>query len=217
MKKLIAASLAAALALGSAGAAMAGAIETSVDASTLPKKKITPLGLYLTPADAHKAIQADPGIVFIDVRDPIEISYVGHAEGTDAIVPLRIATDYAVVPGTMFESHSDPRGADVIAADQLVVGKVADAWVDRAESLIRYLEIALNSGEKVLLPMTLAKIDLFGMKHRVTVKSILGSQFAGVPKTKTPDQITLLEEDKIQAYYTGGHLHATPERPEPLL
>ena len=92
MKTLIAASLAVAMAFGSVGAALAGAIESSVDASTLPKKKMTPLGLYLTPADAHKALQADPGIVFLDVRDPIEISYVGHPNGIDAIVPLRVAT-----------------------------------------------------------------------------------------------------------------------------
>ena len=92
MRTLFAASLALAMAIGSAGAALAGSIESSVDASALPKGKTTPLGLYLTPSDAHKALQADPGIVFLDVRDPIEISYVGHAQGVDAIVPLRIAT-----------------------------------------------------------------------------------------------------------------------------
>lgn len=74
------------------GTALAGAIESSVDAASLPKKKVTPLGLYLTPADAHAALEADPSIVFIDVRDPIEISYVGHASATDAIVPLKIQT-----------------------------------------------------------------------------------------------------------------------------
>ena len=30
-------------------------------------------------------------------------------------------------------------------------------------------------------------------------------------------QITLQEEDKICAYYGGGHLYATPERAEPLI
>lgn len=52
----------------------------------------TPLGLYLTPTDAHAALTADPGIVFIGVRDPIEVAFVGHAAGMDANVPVRIAT-----------------------------------------------------------------------------------------------------------------------------
>lgn len=71
---------------------LAGDIATSVDATTLAKKKQTPLGLYLTPSDAHAALQEDPAIVFIDVRDPIEISFVGHPNGMDANVPVRIAS-----------------------------------------------------------------------------------------------------------------------------
>lgn len=70
----------------------AAEIASSVDTAALPKGKQTPLGLYLTPADAHAALQADPGIVFLDVRDPIEVAFVGHAEGTDAIVPVAVAT-----------------------------------------------------------------------------------------------------------------------------
>lgn len=68
--------------------AQAGEIVSRVDATTLPKGKQTPLGLYLTPADAHAALQADPGIIFIDVRDPVEVSFVGHARGMDANVPI---------------------------------------------------------------------------------------------------------------------------------
>ncbi len=72
--------------------AMAGEITSSVDASALAKKKITRLGLYLTPTDAHEALTASPDVVFVDVRDPIEISFVGHPAGMDANIPLRFAT-----------------------------------------------------------------------------------------------------------------------------
>jgi len=72
--------------------AQAGEIATSVDLSALPEAKRTPLGLYLTPADAYAALVDDPGIVFLDVRDPTEVSFVGHAEGIDAIVPLKTST-----------------------------------------------------------------------------------------------------------------------------
>jgi photosynthetic reaction center H subunit len=54
-------------------------------------------------------------------------------------------------------------------------------------------------------------------RGRVTVNAILGSQFADVPVTKSPDQVTKLEEDKIVAYFAGGHLYATPSRMEPLI
>jgi len=38
-----------------------------------------------------------------------------------------------------------------------------------------------------------------------------------VPATRAPDSITLLEEEKICAYFGGGLLYATPSRQEPLL
>ena len=37
------------------------------------------------------------------------------------------------------------------------------------------------------------------------------------PATRNTDKVTLLEEDKITAYYGGGTLYATPDRVEPLL
>ena len=49
------------------------------------------------------------------------------------------------------------------------------------------------------------------------MSSILADQFADVPGIKSPDQITLLEEDKVCAYYGGGTLYATPGRAEPRL
>jgi photosynthetic reaction center H subunit len=51
----------------------------------------------------------------------------------------------------------------------------------------------------------------------VKVASILASQFGDVPKTARDDQITLLEEDRVMAYYAAGHLYRTPDRRGPLL
>jgi photosynthetic reaction center H subunit len=47
--------------------------------------------------------------------------------------------------------------------------------------------------------MTLAKIH----KDRVVIKSIFGEHFNDVPKHSSKNQVTLLEEDKISAYYAG--------------
>ena len=52
---------------------------------------------------------------------------------------------------------------------------------------------------------------------RVKVQSILGDQFAQVPGLRNAEQVTLLEEEKIVAYYGGGTLYASPDRQEPLV
>jgi photosynthetic reaction center H subunit len=56
-----------------------------------------------------------------------------------------------------------------------------------------------------------------GSRKRVTVDSIRGDQFAGVPTTARPDQVTSREEDRICAYYGGGHLYSLPSRSEPVI
>ena len=46
---------------------------------------------------------------------------------------------------------------------------------------------------------------------------LLARQFADVPMTRSPEQVTFLEEEKISACYGAGLMYATPERKEPLL
>jgi photosynthetic reaction center H subunit len=130
--------------------------------------------------------------------------------GLPMIVPLRVATGFSVA-----DQDPDPRGMEVFGADRELGGTVHDIWVDRAEPQIRYLEVATHGPRHVLLPIPFAKID--AKKRRVTVKSILAAQFATVPSLANPDQVTLLEEDQITAYYAGGTLYATPARAEPFL
>lgn len=133
-------------------------------------------------------------------------------EGVPKIVPMRVATDYSVS-----ERDPDPRGKKVFGADGQTAGQVVDLWVDRSEPQIRFIEVELEAeGKKrVLLPINFARIR--GATGEVKVKSILAQHFADVPTTASPDQITLQEEDKICAYYGGGHLYALPERSEPLI
>lgn len=132
-------------------------------------------------------------------------------DGDPRIVPLRSAPGYG-----LSKKDPNPIGMPVFGADHLVGGDVVDLWVDRAEAMFRYLELEVptESGpRRVLLPMNFSKVE----KHRVQVRSILSTQFAFVPGTRLPEQITLLEEEKVMAYYGGGTLYATPQRQEPLL
>ncbi len=129
-------------------------------------------------------------------------------EGLPKIVPLRVAAGFGVAPQDV-----DPRGLPVLGDDGAEGGRVVDIWVDRSEMLFRYLEVEVEGGGRVLLPMNFARVE----QRRIRVKSILSHQFARVPKTRAPDQVTLLEEEKIMAYYGAGTLYATPDRQEPLL
>jgi photosynthetic reaction center H subunit len=131
-------------------------------------------------------------------------------EGLTRIAPLRVANDHEID-----EHDRDPRGFKVIGADGVQAGVVRDVWVDRSEVCIRYLEVELSGGKRVLLPITFSKINQG--KGIVKVESILGSQFAQAPTLANPDRVTRLEEDKIVAYYGGGILYAEPSRQEPLI
>jgi len=109
---------------------------------------------------------------------------------------------------------TDPRGLPVYGADKNLAGHVTEMWIDRMEMMFRYMEVQLEgSDRKVLLPMTFSRIK----PQSIFVYALLAHQFANVPATKSSEQITLLEEEKITAYYGAGTLYATAERQEPLL
>ncbi|WP_299399063.1 photosynthetic reaction center subunit H [Pelagibius sp.] len=137
------------------------------------------------------------------------------AEGEVKIVPLRTAGNFYLEP-----RDPDPRGCPVVAADGQTAGTVVDAWVDRAEVLIRYLEVEVSGPEgqrRAMLPMTCVRMGGKSGARTVRVNAITAAQFADVPPLANPEQITLLEEDRICAYYAGGNLYATPQRQEPVL
>lgn len=132
-------------------------------------------------------------------------------EGAARIVPLRATPQLEIS-----SKDPDPRGMAVVGADGAVGATVIDLWVDRSEMLFRYLELevaAAAGARRVLLPINFARIE----RDRVRVKSILGGQFAQVPGTSQPEQVTMLEEEKIMAYYGAGVLYAEPSRQEPML
>ncbi|MFN3846039.1 MAG: photosynthetic reaction center subunit H [Paracoccaceae bacterium] len=128
-------------------------------------------------------------------RDEPELDGHGHAK----IVPMAQAKGFSVSAGR------DPRGLPVQAADLEVVGRISDMWVDAPEQLVRYLEVELNSGERRLIPMTMARI----WADRVRVQSITSDHFANIPATKSLTTVTKLEEDKISAYVASGWMYAT--------
>lgn len=130
-------------------------------------------------------------------------------DGKPRVVPMRTDPNLHVD-----HRDPDPRGMPVIAADGVEVGTVTDAWIDLPEPMIYFLEVAA-ADRTFLLPFHFANVD---KKNRtINVDVLYSHQFANVPALKSPDQITLLEEDKINGYFAGGLLYGDETRQEPLL
>jgi photosynthetic reaction center H subunit len=128
----------------------------------------------------------------------------GHAK----IVPMASRDDHVITAGV------DPKGMPVISGDRYKVGTVTDVWVDVPEALVRYIEFEMADGSgKRLIPMTMAILK----RDRVIVRSLYGHNFKDVPTTKSDSQITMLEEEKICAYYGGGTLYASQTRADPAI
>lgn len=158
--------------------------------------------------------------------DEPDLTFEGHLK----IVPLRAAPDYG-----LSANDPNPIGLPVVGVDGEIAGTVRDAWVDRSERLIRYLEVAVNTADgvrNVLVPNMLVKVRRArrapaggtlaerledGRPREVQVNSVRAEHFAQAPVTKNPDQVTLLEEDRIMAYFGSGHFYALPSRREPLV
>lgn len=169
---------------------------------------------------------AFPGAPLIPTGDPLLAgigpgAYAQRADVPDhsfddqlpKIVPLRAAPAF-------FMAWEDPdlHGYTVVGSDLRAAGTVSEIWIDRSEVVVRYLEVELalpQATHRVLVPMNY--LTIYHKHRRILVDYITAAQFALVPATKHPDQITLLEEDKIVAFYAGGMLFATPGRAEPML
>jgi photosynthetic reaction center H subunit len=139
-------------------------------------------------------------------RDAPELDAHGHAK----IRPMATLDDFHVSAGR------DPRGKPVVGGDGEVVGRITDMWVDVPEQMVRFLTVDLNpegTGKTRLIPMNMSKIS----SDRVTVRSLHSHNWENVPVTKKVDEVTLLEEDKIMAYYAGGTLYAAPSKTQPVM
>ena len=63
---------------------------SSIDPVSIPAYKKINHDRYLSSQDAHRLLRSEPSILFVDVRDPVEIAIMGHPDQIDAIVPVNI-------------------------------------------------------------------------------------------------------------------------------
>lgn len=120
---------------------------------------------------------------------------------------------------TVVTKDRDPRGMSVYGADGALAGTVTGIWVDRSESMIRYLDVALEANiqakGQAIVPVTMVLIDQG--KGKVRCSALNASQFAGAPGVAKAGIITRLEEEKIVGYFGSGYLYANDARQEPYI
>lgn len=174
----------------------------AVPVSPVPGSPLTPTGDPMQDGvgPAAYALRADEPELAFDGKVP-------------KIIPLRLASGFH-----LDAEDPDPRGMEIVAADGKVAGTCRDLWVDRSEVILRYLEAEVPTPagpRQVLVPMTLVRID--AKRRKVLVSAVLARHFAFAPGLRSPERITMREEDRICAYFGGGHRYATADRLGPLL
>lgn len=131
-------------------------------------------------------------------RDVPELD--GH--GNPKIKPMAENDSFFVSAGR------DPRGLRVVCRDDQVVGTVTDMWIDEAEQMVRYVEFEIEDGHG--MGTRLAPITMVRIKDRyVDITSLDSDQIDGIPAIKGGGEVTLLEEEKIMAWFAGGLLYRT--------
>jgi photosynthetic reaction center H subunit len=185
---------------------------------------VTVAGRPDTRALALKRLGNFPGSPFVPTGNPMAdgvgpASYAERsdtpdlmADGSPRLRPLRAASEFSLA-----SEDPSPIGMTVIGGDGKVAGTVREAWIDKAEYVMRYMEVELPGTvglRRVMLPTNFTTMDV--ERKRIHVNSIYAAQFAGVPGIRSSDVVTLLEEDKIMGYYGGGTLYADRRRQEPF-
>jgi rhodanese-related sulfurtransferase len=65
-------------------------LQEPVTLETLSKSKQTTPGLYITAADAARALADHPNVALIDVRTPSEVNLIGYATAAAANIPSKL-------------------------------------------------------------------------------------------------------------------------------
>ena len=184
-----------------------------------PRDEAPEVDVALEPAGYGRGYPHDP------VGDPLSAgvgpgSYAKRSdvpeltlEGKPRIIPMRAD------PGLHVDAADrDLRGMPLDGADGEQVGVVTDMWIDLAEPQIYFLEVQTDGedgGRSLLVPFGFAEIQKTA--GRIRVGALYAHQFAGVPALRQPDQVTLLEEDKIMGYFGAGLMYADEARGEPFI
>lgn len=129
-----------------------------------------------------------------------------NIEGKPKLVSLEREAEYRILEGC-----PDPRGWPVYGSDGEHAGTVRDIWFNRAEFFPRYLEVA-GVTRDYLVPLFFAVVH--SGDEAVRVRDLPGARLALAPFRHHEDRITLLEEDRINAFFAGARFYGTSPKGE---
>jgi rhodanese-related sulfurtransferase len=98
----------------------AATAETTV---SLPDKKQTKVGLYLTAKDAYKLKTDNPEAIFVDVRTRSEVTFLGMPQIADANIPFKIPKDWSGWNEKKATFELEVNGDFMNSLDKLVIAK----------------------------------------------------------------------------------------------
>ncbi|MEL6548255.1 MAG: photosynthetic reaction center subunit H, partial [Myxococcota bacterium] len=129
-------------------------------------------GAALKPTGENPMLDRIGPATYAKRKDKPELTFEGH----NLIQPMTKA-GFSVA-----KEDKDPRGYEMVGADDQVAGTVTEIWVDVSDQETRFLEVD-TGGKKVLTPMALISVDNY--RERCRVYAILGEQFKDVPQIKS--------------------------------
>ena len=113
----------------------------AVPAADVPASKKTTLGLYMTAVEASRAVAADRSkVLFIDVRTPGEVMFVGAPSEIDANVPF---VDFALPP-----AWDEKNNRLLLVRNDAFVAKVAQRLKAKSLSLSDQVIVMCRSGDR---------------------------------------------------------------------
>jgi len=158
-----------------------------VAADSLPDKKLTEPGLYITAAQAGPVLAENDSVALLDVRSPSETMLIGYPTPTDANIPFKI-----VDPDLAFNAE---KGVYKMIPNPSFVDEVK-AWLDSdAARGIDTLLVMCRSGSRsadAVNALTEAGVDVTlysmvdgfeGDKNDEGVRDVNGWRNAGLPWT----------------------------------
>lgn len=136
-----------------------------------------------------------------DRHDLADLNVLGEPK----IVPLSEWDEYHVADGDV-----DPRGWPIVSNDGVEVGFIKDLWFNRAEFFLRYFEFEIPGEERTrMAPLFFCKVKT---KAKVVEAFTLNADdLRRTPITGTVEYITMLEEDRVNAFFAGGRLYSKPK------
>lgn len=159
-----------------------------------PERELPPIGYPLDPGPdpLMEGIGAAAWARLREEKPDLDV------EGEPKLIPLNDNNEYYIPDG-----DPDPRGWNLVSADERRVGRVHDLWFNRAEFFLRYYEVSIEGAEgRRLIPAFFA--EALPRDRIVRATTLVAKDLRRIPVRAAEDCITMREEDRLNGFFAGG-------------